>query len=926
MRRDKDRPALQVEHLETREVMTANTTLAAGVLTINGGPANDFIEVLRELDTNQLVVRDAGQEVFRTGAALANVNNIVINGNGGRDFLFVGPDVVQDATLNAGVGEQAFRIGGSLLIYQGNGIATLNGNNGDDLLQSSFNNDILTGNGGIDGLFAGRGLNTYTGGDDRDIVAGVQGVDVFTDPMAQDLNLQQPPLRDLLDDPFLGLPPTQEQILLKNEVDIILQRATAATRSTDGVMAIVDRSGRILGVRLEQSVIDFLNTLPNDPDNPRPGERTFMRTFFIDGAVAEARTAAFLANNQAPLTSRTFQTTSETTLTQREIEAYPSITDPTSTLRGPGFIGPLGLNNHFPRGVAFTPQVDQFAIEHTNRDSIYAVGADNILGSNNGADPGLGDVRLQERFNVNNFFIPDRIKTPGATIDPFGRAIRLAPPDSYGVLSGTQPFATARGLGTLPGGIPIFKKNSAGNLTQVGAIGVFFPGTTGFSTESNSSLSTNYDPKKLDRSIEAEFIAFAAVGGSSGTGFSFQGNVGNAPALPTGQFDLPAGRIDLVGLTLDVFGPKGNNGPKIINDYGRAIGVGGVNGALQNLIDPGINNVVDSDDPAGLDGDDAGVTTLLNGTVVPEGFLVQPHASQDGLISTEDVERMLFQGVQEALITRAAIRLPMDSNGVFVLTVTDKTGEVLGQFRMPDSTVFSIDVATAKGRNAAYYADPTALQDIDQVPGVPKGAAFTARTFRFLALPRYPEGIDGNPPGPFSQLNDDPGIDRTTAFFREPVQPQDLFYDVRGTGLQVGPRQPANVFDSVLGFNAFNPGTNFRDMRTNGDVTFPAVPVMNDPVFQNNLLNRNGIVFFPGSAPIYKGQTLIGGYGISGDGVDQDDIVTAAGTRGFQTPLNLRSDMFFFGGVRLPFAKFNRQPNINPYGSPILGNPLERRF
>src|SRR5690242_15703815 len=72
MRREKDQTVLQVELLETREVMTANTTLAAGVLTINGGPGNDYIEVLRDLENNQLVVRDAGREVFRTSAAMAN--------------------------------------------------------------------------------------------------------------------------------------------------------------------------------------------------------------------------------------------------------------------------------------------------------------------------------------------------------------------------------------------------------------------------------------------------------------------------------------------------------------------------------------------------------------------------------------------------------------------------------------------------------------------------------------------------------------------------------------------------------------------------------------------------------------------------------------------------------------------------------------
>ena len=89
-----------------------------------------------------------------------------------------------------------------------------------------------------------------------------------------------------------------------------------------------------------------------------------------------------------------------------------------------------------------------------------------------------------------------------------------------------------------------------------------------------------------------------------------------------------------------------------------------------------------------------------------------------------------------------------------IFAVTDPTGEVLGLFRMPDATIFSIDVAVAKARNVAYYADPAQLQAIDQIPGVPAGVAFTNRTFRFVALPHFPEGLDNFPPGPFSILND----------------------------------------------------------------------------------------------------------------------------------------------------------------------------
>jgi hypothetical protein len=54
---------------------------------------------------------------------------------------------------------------------------------------------------------------------------------------------------------------------------------------------------------------------------------------------------------------------------------------------------------------------------------------------------------------------------------------------------------------------------------------------------------------------------------------------------------------------------------------------------------------------------------------------------------------------------------------------------------------------------------------------------------------------------------------------------------------------------------------------------------------------------------------LIGGFGVSGDGVDQDDVTTASGHAGFDVPdLLLRADEVFVNGVRLPYQKFNRNP------------------
>src|SRR5690606_34707926 len=96
-----------------------------------------------------------------------------------------------------------------------------------------------------------------------------------------------------------------------------------------------------------------------------------------------------------------------------------------------------------------------------------------------------------------------------------------------------------------------------------------------------------------------------------------------------------------------------------------------------------------------------------------------------------------------------------------VFAVADPNGNLLGLYRMRDATVFSIDVAVAKARNTAYYADPMALVPADRVDfhadgvfgpfstslsqygdSLEPGTALTNRTFRFLASPRYPTAVE----------------------------------------------------------------------------------------------------------------------------------------------------------------------------------------
>ncbi|MFY8201965.1 MAG: dockerin type I domain-containing protein, partial [Pirellula staleyi] len=530
------------------------------------------------------------------------------------------------------------------------------------------------------------------------------------------------------------------------EVKTLLERASRATTSNDAIIAIVDRAGQILGVRTEQDVV---NTFAG---------RESELVFAIDGAVAKARTAAFFSNGEAPLTSRTVRFISQSTITQREVESNPNIQDLNSIRRGPGFVAPIGLGGHFPPQVASTPLVDLFAIEHQSRDGKSNPGADGIKGT---AD----DIALSSRFNVNLSEVPAAAKD----------YMKLFP-ESYGTQSGRLPFAQSRGIATMPGGIPLYKF-IGGKPVLVGGIGVFFPGKDGYatfeqgfvhaSTRGKAGPQSELSRLNAPKALEAEFIAFFAAGGTvAGTNpMKVTEFEGQAPSR--GAFGGINGRIDLVGITLEIYGPTPTRqntatGQQQVFQVGRKNGGGrGTNSGVDQKVSPG-------------------GALALPGQNVPEGWLVNPHNSSVDAIFASDVNSIIQQGINEANKTRAAIRLDLNTfkagaKTKMVFAVTDSTGEVLGLYRMPDATVFSIDVAVAKARNTSYYASDR-LVAADQVDAnndakadVPRNTAFTNRTFRFLAGPRYPTGaLTG--PADFSILTM-PGINPATAENVAPANP-----------------------------------------------------------------------------------------------------------------------------------------------------------
>jgi uncharacterized protein GlcG (DUF336 family) len=244
-------------------------------------------------------------------------------------------------------------------------------------------------------------------------------------------------------------------------------------------------------------------------------------------------------------------------------------------------------------------------------------------------------------------------------------------------------------------------------------------------------------------------------------------------------------------------------------------------------------------------------------------------------LTASDVNTIISHAAQQANITRGAIRQPLGSSARVSISVVDTDGRVLGLFRTTDAPVFGFDVAVQKARGAMFFSKANAgaqLRAAGFGSYVDRAAAdglalngtvaHTTRSIGFLHRPFFPDGINNTPPGPFS-----------TGF------PQWSIFNV---GLQL---------DLIK--------TNL--LATLGGMSVPctAIPEL-----------ANGTQIFAGSVPLYKNGVLVGAIGISGDGIDQDDIIAAAGAQGYAPAVGIRADQVTVRGVRLPFVKFPRSPNL----------------
>jgi uncharacterized protein GlcG (DUF336 family) len=273
-------------------------------------------------------------------------------------------------------------------------------------------------------------------------------------------------------------------------------------------------------------------------------------------------------------------------------------------------------------------------------------------------------------------------------------------------------------------------------------------------------------------------------------------------------------------------------------------------------------------------------------------------AGTDGGLTAAEVQALLEEAFKVMTAARAQIRRPLDSRAQVSISVVDSSGAVLGLVRSPDAPVFGIDVSLQKARTAAFFSSANAAATIEASgdsdvrqfvaaartffgnPAAFTGSfAFTTRAIGNISRPYFPDGELGRPPGPFSR----------------PIAEFNPF----STGLQsalVEADVKAHV-GFVLGNPADTPAQCTHTPRL-----------------------ANGMQIFPGSVPIYRGATLVGAIGVSGDGIDQDDMISflgvhnaglRAGGFGNADPAR-RSDQIVVpvgSGVRLryvgcPFAPF----------------------
>jgi uncharacterized protein GlcG (DUF336 family) len=439
------------------------------------------------------------------------------------------------------------------------------------------------------------------------------------------------------------------------------------------------------------------------------------------------------------------------------------------------------------------------------------------------------------------------------------------------------PRPSPLGLAADPGGLPLYK-----NGVLAGGIGI----------EADGLYSFDRDLTDVDENDE-ESIAVAG-----GAGF----------AAPT---DIRGDRITADGRTfryVDSESLRSNpqQAPAFAGHPGSLVAVAGFSSAA-------ISTATAFGTPSSGIRADTGSFAAAGGWILVNGENANrfpPRDATAGGLRAADVQALLAEALAVARRARAQIRRPIGSAAQVTIAVVDTEGEILGLVRTSDGPVFGIDVAVQKARTAMFFSHPSALAELQAAPAVgyldpgvapfrslggyatdfyaftataPGTIAWSARAIGNLHRPFYPDGLEGSPRGPLSTP-----ITQWSPFnvgFQ-----LDLVYN--------------QVVKAVLG-----------DGTTGCAGRLPVGQAEPQPIVELRKL-RNGAQVFPGGVPIYRGDTLVGGIGVSGDGVDQDDMVAylavenaaRAGAAVANAPAARRSDTLAPMGTRLRYIQCPQSP------------------
>jgi uncharacterized protein GlcG (DUF336 family) len=491
---------------------------------------------------------------------------------------------------------------------------------------------------------------------------------------------------------------------------------------------------------------------------------------------------------------------------------------------------------------------------------------------------------IQQHFN------PGVADTPSGPL--FGVQFSQLPCSDFNMPAAATPGATNAGPHRSPlgfaadsGGLPIYK-----NGMLQGGIGVM--------SKATYSLNLNVFNVAIDND---EVIAIAGVAGYEAP----QGI--QAPTIAVGGLTLQytdataanlaapvvaAGSFSQTPVTGYFAGPAQGHTTIAGTTYGTPASGIVPDGTIGSALYPGVNAYVFTDG---------------NGNVL--------YAPTNGLapgfgqaITASEAQLLMISALKVAFSARAAIRNPLGSFAQVNVTIVDLDGNVLAQARTPDAPIFGADVSRQKARTAVFFSRPDAASTIKAIvvpastdtgtfadyitrsqslvePSVfANGIAWSEVALGEIARPFYPDGIDGNPPGSLSL-------------------PFPTRWSIFSTGIQtdlIAPDILNHVTDPPPAAGCANNGGSGELPIVSGGKTQLA----------------DGMQIFSGGVPIYRGDILVGGIGVSGDGIQQDSLVAFLGLEDGPIALNnapadIRADQLSVGGVFLRYTNCPPSPFLN---------------